>query len=80
MAARGEEGRSARVVAIAAADVGVLRFCRRLGFRPLRIERDAVTPEAGYPAIEIDGHALQDRVWLLLSLGDAAKHGDSRRA
>jgi YycE-like protein len=37
------------------------------GFRLLRVERDAFTPEAGYPAeIEIDGIPLRDRVWLSL--------------
>jgi hypothetical protein len=34
----------------------------------LRIERDAFTPEAGYPATEVDGIPLRDRVWLALDL------------
>ena len=72
-----EEGWSVLVVATAAADVGVLRFYQRLGFRLLRVERDAFTPETGYPDIEIDGIPLRDRVWLSLSLGDAAMLGDS---
>ena len=72
MAACRDEGRSVLVVATAAADVGVLRFYQLLGFRLLRVERDAFTPEAGYPDIEIDGIALRDRVWLSLSRGDAA--------
>ena len=72
-----EEGRSVLVVATAAADVGVLRFYQRLGFRLLRVERDAFTREAGYPEIEIDGIALRDRVWLSLCLGDAAMPRDS---
>jgi hypothetical protein len=71
-----DEGRSELAVATAAADVGVLRFYQRLGFRLLCVERDAFTPEAGYPDIEIDGIALRDRVWLSLSLGEAAMPGD----
>ena len=77
IAACRDEGRSVLVVATAAADVGVLRFYQLLGFRLLRVERDAFTPEAGYPEIEIDGIALRDRVWLSLSLDDAAVPGDS---
>ena len=71
-----EEGRPVLAVATAAADVGVLRFYQRLGFRLLRVERDVFTPAAGYPAIEIDGIPLRDRVWLSLSLGDAAMPED----
>jgi GNAT superfamily N-acetyltransferase len=77
VAACREEGRSVLVVATAAADVGALRFYQRLGFRLLRVERDAFTPDAGYPEIEIDGIPLRDRVWLSQSVGDAAMPGDS---
>ena len=77
MAVCREDGLSVLVVATAAADVGVLRFYQRLGFRLLRVERDAFTPAAGYPEIEIDGIPLRDRVWLSLSLGGAAMLGDS---
>ena len=77
MAACRDEGRSVLVVAAAAADVGVLRFYQLLGFRLLRVERDAFTPDAGYPAIEVDGIPLRDRVWLSLSAGDAEVPGDS---
>jgi GNAT superfamily N-acetyltransferase len=63
-----EEHRPTLLVATAAADTGVLRFYQLLGFRLLRVERDAFTPEAGYPEIEIDGVPLRDRVWLSLSL------------
>ena len=53
------------VLATGAADVGLLRFYQRLGFRLLRIERDAFTPAAGYPAeLFVDGIRLLDRVWL----------------
>jgi GNAT superfamily N-acetyltransferase len=64
---RGEH-RSTLLVATAAADVRVLRFYQLLGFRFLRVERDAFTPEAGYPAAEVDGIPLRDRVWLSLDL------------
>jgi GNAT superfamily N-acetyltransferase len=54
------------LVATAAADVGNLRFYQRQGFRMLSVERDAFTPETGYPppAIVIDGIELRDKVWL----------------
>jgi hypothetical protein len=53
------------VLATAAADTGVLRFYQRLGFRLLRIERDAFTPAAGYPTeLLVDGIRLRDRAWL----------------
>jgi GNAT superfamily N-acetyltransferase/catechol 2,3-dioxygenase-like lactoylglutathione lyase family enzyme len=62
-------GRHTLVVATAAADVGNLRFYQRLGFRLLRIERDAFTPADGYAeGLAIDGIALRDRVWLDLRL------------
>src|SRR3954451_1526278 len=59
------EGRTALVVATAAADTGNLRFCQRAGFRMRSIERDAFTAATGYPpGLEIDGIELRDRVWL----------------
>ncbi len=61
------------LVATAAADVGNLRFYQRLGFRMLRIERDAFTPADGYPeGLTIDGIPLRDRVWLSLALDQTA--------
>jgi len=63
-----EERCTTLLVATAAAGTGVLRFYQRLGFRLLRVERDAFTAEGGYPEIEIDGIALRDRVWLSLTL------------
>lgn len=63
-----EENRLLLLVATAAADTRVLRFYQRLGFRFVRVERDVFTPEAGYPAIDVDGVALRDRVWLSLTL------------
>jgi ribosomal protein S18 acetylase RimI-like enzyme len=62
------EGTSTLLVATAAADTRVLRFYQLLGFRMLRVERDAFTPENGYPAVDVDGIPLRDRVWLSLSL------------
>jgi len=57
------------LVATAAADVGNLRFYQRLGFRLLRIERDAFTAADGYPdSLLIGGIPLRDRVWLSLTL------------
>src|SRR5207248_9695251 len=46
-----EEHRSTLLVATAAADTRVLRFYQLLGFRMLRVERDAFKPDAGYPPI-----------------------------
>lgn len=52
------------LVSTGAADVGNLRFYQRCGFRMLGIERDAFTPDTGYPdAIMVDGVRLWDRVW-----------------
>ena len=60
-----DRGAARMVVATAAADVGVLRFYQRLGFRMLRIERDAFGPHTGYrDNIVIDGIPLRDHVWL----------------
>jgi GNAT superfamily N-acetyltransferase len=59
------EGRTALVVATAAADTGNLRFYQRAGFRMRSIERDAFTAAIGYPpGLEVDGIELRDRVWL----------------
>ncbi len=69
------EGRSALVVATAAADTGALRFYQRLGFRFLRVERDVFTPNAGYPRVEVDGIAIRDQVWLSLTLREESAHG-----
>jgi ribosomal protein S18 acetylase RimI-like enzyme len=68
------------VVSTATADVGVLRFYQRAGFRFLRVERDAFTPETGYPEpIDIDGVPLRDRIWLSLDLVERAQAGGSGR-
>lgn len=53
------------LVSTAAADVGNLRFYQRLGFRMLRIERDAFTAAQGYPpGLALGGIPLRDQVWL----------------
>jgi ribosomal protein S18 acetylase RimI-like enzyme len=63
-------GARAIEVATATADVGLLRFYQRLGFRMARIERDVFTPGAGYPAeLFVDGMRLIDRVWFDRVLG-----------
>jgi GNAT superfamily N-acetyltransferase len=57
------------LVATAAAGVGQLRFYQRVGFRMLRIERDAFGPQSGYADdILVDGVPLRDRVWLAMEL------------
>ncbi|GAA2276985.1 hypothetical protein GCM10010149_20350 [Nonomuraea roseoviolacea subsp. roseoviolacea] len=68
-----EERRSTLLVATAAADTRVLGFYQRLGFRLLRVERDVFTPQAGYPATEVDGIPLRDQVWLSLDLRGSAR-------
>ena len=63
-----EENVSTVLVSTSPADARVLHFYQRLGFRLLRVVRDAFMPEAGYPAVEIDGVPLRDQVWLSLTL------------
>lgn len=59
------EGHSRMLVSTGGADMGNLRFYQRCDFRLLSVERDAFTPETGYPEqILIDGVELRDRVWL----------------
>lgn len=68
----GAEGVRRIVVSTATADVGNLRFYQRSGFRFDSVERDAFTPETGYPEpIDIDGIELRDRVWLSLDIAPA---------
>jgi GNAT superfamily N-acetyltransferase len=69
-----QRGYSTLTVATAAADVGNLRFYQCAGFRMRAVERDAFTPNVGYPAgMLIDGIRLQDRVWLDLDLHPAQR-------
>ena len=59
-----DDGYAEMIVATAAADIGNLRFYQRVGFRLSAVERDAFTPDTGYPEpIVIDGIPLRDRVW-----------------
>ena len=70
------EGTRTMLVGTAAADIGNLRFYQRLGFRALRIERDAFTAADGYPSsVVFDGISLRDRVWLSLDLSSASMPG-----
>lgn len=60
-----QHGAAQLLVATSNADLDTLGFYQRLGFRLLRIERDAFTPEAGYPAgLSMRGVPVRDRVWL----------------
>jgi ribosomal protein S18 acetylase RimI-like enzyme len=52
------------VLSTATADVELLRYYQRLGFRLVRVEPDVFTPENGYPEVTVDGIPLRDRVWL----------------
>jgi len=62
-------GHRRMIVATAAADIGNLRFYQRVGFRFSAVERDAFTPQTGYPEpIVIDGIELRDRVWFTRDL------------
>ena len=71
LAAAARDGASRMLVATAAADVGDLRFYKRCGVRFVSLERDAFTPDTGYPEqIMIGGIPLRDRVWLGQSLNN----------
>jgi GNAT superfamily N-acetyltransferase len=57
------EGAASVRVRTGMADVGNLRFYQRCGFRAEAIERDAFTPERGYPpGLEADGIPLLDAI------------------
>jgi len=63
------------------ADIGNLRFYQRLGFRAAAIERDAFTPERGYPAgLEADGIPLLDAITFTADLAGGAQPAASRSA
>ena len=64
-----QHGAERLLVATASADLDNLGFYQRLGFRMLRIERDAFTPEGGYPeGLSVRGVPVRDRVWLEMPL------------
>jgi N-acetylglutamate synthase-like GNAT family acetyltransferase len=57
------------LIGTATADLDNLGFYQRRGFRMVRVERDAFTPERGYEdALERDGIPVRDRIWLELEL------------
>lgn len=57
------------VAGVASAALDVLGFYERLGFRVLRVDRDAYGPESGYPeGLFAHGIPVRDRVWLELEL------------
>lgn len=64
-----DHGGDRLVTGMPAADLDVLGFYQRLGFRMLRIERDAFTAERGYPdGLSVRGVPVRDRVWLEMPL------------
>jgi GNAT superfamily N-acetyltransferase len=64
-----EHGAAQLLVATASADLHALGFYQRLGFRMLRVERNAFTPEGGYPeGLSVRGVPVRDRVWLEMPL------------
>ena len=69
-------GRRRVVVATGAADVDLLRFYQRLGFRFARVERDTFMPAGGYPpGLEVDGIPLP-RPRLARPRSRRGRHGD----
>jgi predicted N-acetyltransferase YhbS len=62
-------GAQTLLVSTATASTGNLRFYQRLGFRMLRVQRDAFTTATGYAdGIMLDGIPLRDQIWLSQSL------------
>jgi len=57
------------IAGIPTAKLDVLGFFQRLGFRLVRVERDAYGPEHGYSEeLVANGIRVRDRVWLELEL------------
>jgi ribosomal protein S18 acetylase RimI-like enzyme len=57
------EGVQALTLITAVADVEILRFYQRCGFRASAIEPDAFAPQHGYPAgLEVDGIPVRDAI------------------
>jgi hypothetical protein len=58
-------GAESVLVGTAAANSENLRLYQRLGFRVLRVERDAFTVDRGYSRdLNVGGIPIRDRVWL----------------
>ena len=57
------------IVGFPSANLDVLAFYQLLGFRLLRVDRDAYGPDHGYPEeLLANGIRVRDRVWLELEL------------
>lgn len=64
------------VVATGTSSLGPLALYQKLGFRLFRIDRDAFSPERGYPAeIVENGIRLRDMVWLDLDFDEDREDG-----
>lgn len=63
------EGIEYVTVATATADIGNIAFYQKIGFRCLRIDRDAFSPSTGYlQELQSDGIRVRDKLWLDLHL------------
>jgi ribosomal protein S18 acetylase RimI-like enzyme len=63
------EGFEYVMVGTATADIGNIVFYQKIGFRCLRIDRDAFSADRGYPQ-ELQSHGIKvrDKLWLDLDL------------
>lgn len=63
------EGAKAVTLITAVADVEILRFYQRCGFRATAIEPDVFTPAAGYPPdLSVDGIPVRDAIRFRMEL------------
>ena len=63
------DGISVVTVAISTADIGNLAFYQKVGFRCLKIERDAFTKNSGYAdGLRSNGILVRDKIWFDLYL------------
>ena len=63
------EGVEYVTVATATADIGNIAFYQKIGFRCLRIDRDAFSPSTGYPGeLQSYGIHVRDKLWFDLHL------------
>ncbi len=64
-----QEGTLCVTVATSTADIENIGFYQKLGFRCLKIERDAFTAAKGYPGrIQSKGILVRDKIWFDLHL------------